>query len=78
MTISGTDFAHSRALMLAGVITDLAHKLMRDRQHLNTEIRIATQAGRADYAASLMVEGRELDRLIDETKAFAIRIASHA
>jgi uncharacterized protein YicC (UPF0701 family) len=42
---------------------------MAARQHLNAELRIATRAGLHDYAAALMREGAELDRLIDEATA---------
>lgn len=43
--------------------------LMAARQHLATELRIATRAGLHDYAAALMREAAELDHLIDEARA---------
>jgi hypothetical protein len=47
----------------------LRASLLAARAYLNAELRIATKAGLHDYAAALMREGAELDRLIDEAQA---------
>lgn len=52
--------------------------LLAAREYLNAELRIAVRAGLSDYAAALMREGAELDRLIDEASASIQKLAAPA
>jgi uncharacterized protein YicC (UPF0701 family) len=59
-------------------LSALLESLKAARHHLNAELRIAAKAGLQDYAAALMREGAEIDRLVDEASASVLKLSAEA